>query len=200
MGGTLVAEDMMEGVRQAIQTLGVKGLTTVGITSSLRGEGRTTLALATALVLAEYGMETILLELDLAHPELCHRLGVSKYPGLLDVAEGRADVADAMHPFSPGVSIVPVGQMQGSIPRALSQLAKSELLSELASQGDAQGIAQWDQVARSRLGSSTVWDLISRGLGTGYPRSRGRDRVATPASRQGCRRRAVRRNRPDARL
>jgi len=137
LGGTLVAEDMMEGVRQAMQTLGVKNLTTLGITSSLRGEGRTTLALATALVLAEYGMETILLELDLAHPELCHRLGVSKYPGLLDVAEGRADVADAMHPFSPGVSIVPVGQMQGSIPRALSQLAKSELLSELASQGVA---------------------------------------------------------------
>ena len=115
IGSLFQSEDMMEGVRQAMQTLGIKNLTTLGITSSLRGEGRTTLALATALVLAEYGMETILLELDLAHPELCHRLGVSKYPGLLDVAEGRADVADAMHPFSPGVSIVPVGQMQGAL-------------------------------------------------------------------------------------
>lgn len=132
---SFVGEDIMEACRGAMQQLGTDGLTSLGITSSLEGEGRTTLALAIALVLAEYGLSTVLLELDLANGQLAHRLAVAKLPGLGDLAEGRANLADTIKPVSAGLSIIPAGQLQGSIPRALSELAKLELLASLEAEG-----------------------------------------------------------------
>jgi Mrp family chromosome partitioning ATPase len=130
-----VAEDIMEGCRRAMQQLDLEALTAIGITSSLRGEGRTTLALATALVLAEYGLNAVLLELDFLHPELGHRLGVTKAPGLGDLAEGRAKLEDTMRPISTGLTVIPAGLVQGSIPRALRQIAAIELFAGLVGQG-----------------------------------------------------------------
>ncbi len=125
----------MEGCRQAMQQLDLETLSSVGISSSIRGEGRTTLALATALVLAEYGLNAILLELDLAHPELGQRLAVTRNPGLGDLAEGRASLADTMRPVFNGLTLIPAGHVQGSVPHALRQLGTIDLMSNLATQG-----------------------------------------------------------------
>jgi Mrp family chromosome partitioning ATPase len=132
---TFVAEDIMEGCRQAMQHVDLEELTSLGFTSAMRGEGRSTLALAAALVFAEYGLNTVLLELDLGHPELASRLGVAKFPGLSDLADGRATLADTMRPVSPGLSIIPAGQSHGSIPRVLRQLARINVFENLGSQG-----------------------------------------------------------------
>lgn len=132
---TFVAEDIMESCRGAAQHLYVEGLTSLGITSSLAAEGRTTIALAMALVLAEYGLNTVLLELDLGHPELAQRLGVAKFPGVGDLAEGRASLADTMRPVTTGLSVIPAGQTHGSISRALRQLAEIDLLDNLGNEG-----------------------------------------------------------------
>jgi Mrp family chromosome partitioning ATPase len=132
---TFVAEDIMEGCRQAMQHVDIEELTSLGFTSAMRGEGRSTLALAGALVFAEYGLNTVLLELDFDHPGLASRLGVAKFPGLSDLAEGRATLADAMRPVSPGLSIIPAGQVHGSIPRVLRQLSRINVLENLRSQG-----------------------------------------------------------------
>jgi Mrp family chromosome partitioning ATPase len=130
-----VAEDILEGCRAAIQQLGVDGLSSLGVTSALRGEGRTTIALGMALALAEYGVETVLLELDLTQPQLGQRLGVAKYPGLGEIAGGRATLADSMQPVHEGLSIVPAGQTHGSVPHALSQLGRHEILTDITSNG-----------------------------------------------------------------
>src|ERR1700694_2473044 len=132
---TFVAEDIMEGCRGAAQHLDLEGLTSLGITSALAGEGRTTLSLAMALVLAEYGLNTVLLELDLGHPELAQRLGIAKFPGVADLAEGRASLADTMRPVTTGLSVIPAGQTHGSISRALRQLAEIDLMDNLGNQG-----------------------------------------------------------------
>jgi Mrp family chromosome partitioning ATPase len=132
---TFVAEDIMDACRSAVQQLDLENLTSIGITSSIRGEGRTTIALATALVLAEYGLGVVLMELDLAHPELANRLGVAKTPGVGDLAEGRAALSDTMHSLAPGLTVIPAGQFHGSIPRAIRELASNGVIDELASQG-----------------------------------------------------------------
>jgi receptor protein-tyrosine kinase len=132
---TFVAEDIMEGCRTAVQHFDIENLTSLGITSSIRGEGRTTIALATALVLAEYGLEVVLIELDLAHPELANRLGVAKTPGVGDLAEGRAALPDTMHSLAPGLSVIPAGQFHSSIPRAIRALAGNGVMEELGTQG-----------------------------------------------------------------
>jgi len=131
----IVPDAILEGCRLAIQQLGVDGITSLGVTSSMRGEGRTTISLAIALVLAEYGLETVLLEMDVAHPQLGHRLAVAKYPGLIDLADGRSALQDVMHPVCPGLNLIPAGQFQGSVPRALSQVARADILSDIAAAG-----------------------------------------------------------------
>jgi len=132
---SFVAEEIMDGCRMAMQQFDIENLTSLGITSSIRGEGRTTLALATALVLAEYGLKVALLELDLARPELAHRLGVSRSPGVGDLAEGRASLSDTMRPVIADLMLMPAGQLHGSVPRALREFASSGAIDSLRAQG-----------------------------------------------------------------
>ena len=132
---TFIAEDILDGCRSAVQQLDLEDLTSLGITSSIRGEGRTTIALATSLVLAEYGLDVVLVELDFRHPELAQRLTISKSPGIGDVAEGRAGLQDAMHSVSTGLAVIPAGQLHGSVPRALRELASSSVINALTAQG-----------------------------------------------------------------
>ncbi len=131
----IVPEQILESCRLAVQQLGVEGITSLGVTSSLRGEGRTTIALSMALVLAEYGLDTALLEMDLSHPQLGHRLAVAKYPGLIELAEGRASLQDVMRPICPGLSLIPAGQLQGTAPRVLSQFSRADIMSDIAAAG-----------------------------------------------------------------
>lgn len=131
----IVPEGILEGCRLAVQQIGVETITTLGVTSALRGEGRTTIALATALVLAEYGIDTALVEMDLGNPQLGHRLQVAKYPGVVDLADGNASLQDVMRPISQGLSLIPAGQLHGSAPRVLSEFARAEILSHIAAAG-----------------------------------------------------------------
>jgi non-specific protein-tyrosine kinase len=132
---TYVPEDILEGCRAAIQQLGIDGLTSLGVTSALRGEGRTTIALAVALALAEYGLDTVLVELDMAHPQLAQRIGVAKYPGMAEIAGGAASLSDSLQPIHPSLSFVPAGQVHGSIPHALSRIGRNDVLVDLTNQG-----------------------------------------------------------------
>lgn len=132
---SFIAEDILEGCRRAVQQLGIDSVTSLGVTSTLRGEGRTTIALGIALALAEYGADTILIEMDMADPQLARRLSLPKYPGLGDVAEGRVELPKTLHPMLAGLQFIPAGQVGGSIPHALSQLGRSEVLPELVGQG-----------------------------------------------------------------
>ena len=131
----IVPEAILEGCRLAVQQLGVEGITSLGVTSAMRGEGRTTIALATALVLAEYGIDTALVEMDLGNPQLGHRLQVAKYPGVVDLADGRVSLQDVMRPISQGLSLIPAGQLHGSAPRVLSEFARAEILNHIADAG-----------------------------------------------------------------
>lgn len=133
----MVPDEILEGCRLAVQQLGADNITSVGVTSTVRGEGRTTVALSMALVLAEYGIETTLVEMDIANQALGHRLAVAKYPGLIDLADGRSSLQDVMRPISPGVSFIPAGQLHGTVPRLLTQVAKADVLDDIAATGRA---------------------------------------------------------------
>src|SRR5256714_2361345 len=116
---TFIAEDILDGCRSAVQQLDLEDLTSLGVTSSIRGEGRTTIALATSLVLAEYGLDVVLAELDFRHPELAQRLTISKSPGVGDAADGQGGHQDAMHHASLRLAGFPAGHLHRSIRRAV---------------------------------------------------------------------------------
>ena len=158
----LLAEDILEGCRAAVQQIGVESITSLGVTSTLRGEGRTTVAIGMALALAEYGIDTVLVEMDMVQPQLAHRLSVPKFPGLGDLAEGRAELSDMLYPVGAGLKLIPGGQVGGSIPRALGQLARNDVVSEIMRQGQVV-VADLPPLLGSSLGrqaAGLVADLV----------------------------------------
>lgn len=66
------------------------------LTSTRRGEGRTTTALALACHLAGCGRPTVLVDIDFAHPELAQRLGIEPAAACDDVLAGRLPLEEAL--------------------------------------------------------------------------------------------------------
>jgi succinoglycan biosynthesis transport protein ExoP len=67
------------------------------VTSSLPAEGKTTLALSLAALLAASGHRTVLLDLDLRAPALGRRLGKPKGGDLIDYMKGHKELDEILH-------------------------------------------------------------------------------------------------------
>ncbi|BDG08195.1 CpsD/CapB family tyrosine-protein kinase [Anaeromyxobacter paludicola] len=83
----------------------------VAITSSARGEGRTTTALNLALTAAEDGREVALVECDLRKPCLAQRLDLAPRAGLAEVALGTAELSQALCRVG-GLSVLCAGEVK----------------------------------------------------------------------------------------
>ena len=68
---------------------------TVLITSSLPGEGKSTVAISLARMLARSGQKVLVIDADLRRPRLHKALGFSVQPGLVEVLSGLVDVGSA---------------------------------------------------------------------------------------------------------
>ena len=69
------------------------GPASVGVTSCLRGEGRSTIGIAMGLAQSfRYGRTTVLVEADLEKPSLAKTLGAKVGPGLADVLRGHEEL------------------------------------------------------------------------------------------------------------
>ena len=61
----------------------------IGITSSMRGEGKSTTAVNLSYVLAEKGSKVLLIDGDLRIPSIAKKLNVPSFPGLTDLLMGK---------------------------------------------------------------------------------------------------------------
>jgi succinoglycan biosynthesis transport protein ExoP len=68
----------------------------IGLTSCLASEGKSTLAAATAALIAQSGARVLLLDCDLRHPALSRALAPDASAGFVDVVAGKIDLADAV--------------------------------------------------------------------------------------------------------
>ncbi len=73
-----------------------KPLRTLAITSPHQGDGKTTIAMSTAIAMAEIEPKVVLVDADLRRPKLHEGLGLAAGPGLSDVLVGEAPVSDAI--------------------------------------------------------------------------------------------------------
>jgi polysaccharide biosynthesis transport protein len=131
-----------------------KPLRTIAITSPLKGDGKSTIAINVGKALGELLAATpappaegngpllapgdgvpakiLLLDADLRRPSLHHKLGLSNRPGLSDILVGRAKFEDAVQPTKyPGLDVLSSGTISPN-PIKLLQSANFDLVMEEA--------------------------------------------------------------------
>jgi succinoglycan biosynthesis transport protein ExoP len=93
----------------------------IGLTSSLPSEGKSTLAVAMATLIAQSGARVMLVDCDVRHSSISRLLAPDASTGLLDVLAGTVDLADAVWTDeATQLEFLPVG---GSVPNATEFLA-----------------------------------------------------------------------------
>lgn len=73
-----------------------RGHTVLGVTSALQGEGKTTVAVNLAQLVAQAGRRTILLDFDLRRTDLTQNFVAPARLGLVEVLSGRVPLVDAL--------------------------------------------------------------------------------------------------------
>jgi non-specific protein-tyrosine kinase len=107
------------------------------VTSAVGGEGRSTIALAMAIVQQlDYGRRVVLLEMDLEMPALGELLGLSPSPGLCELARGEVALDQAVQPFAGDMAVMTAGDHGGHAPRIMAELLARRLLNDLADEFD----------------------------------------------------------------
>lgn len=113
------------------------GVSSIGVTSAATREGRTTIAIGTALVERnDFGRRTVLVELDLERPTLASRLGMSPHPGVAEALRREAKVADCISWIDDHLGVMVAGQHDGDAARLIAGLRDAPLLAEVAKQCD----------------------------------------------------------------
>ncbi|HZU14550.1 MAG TPA: CpsD/CapB family tyrosine-protein kinase [Chloroflexota bacterium] len=99
----------------------------VGITSAIRGEGRTTVALGLAATIAQDSAEPVLVvEADIENPQLHELLGGPRR-GLVDAVTDGEPLAGVMTPITPNLLVVPAGSHPENVGAFFYRLATSRL-------------------------------------------------------------------------
>lgn len=116
------------------------------IASAMAGEGKSFTAVNLALSLAlEKDISVLLVDADVAKPQLSHVLGLGQARGLLDVLrENELDVETLIHPTDvPNLSFLPAGVGAEEATELLSS-SRMERLGELLGQNDPARIVLFD--------------------------------------------------------
>jgi Mrp family chromosome partitioning ATPase len=127
-----IPRPVLEACSAAALQLGGPALKSLGVTSTIGGEGRTTVAIGMALVQRkDFGRKVLLLELDFENPSLAAQLGADVWPGLSNLTQGEANIEQVVHPFADGIGLVTVGAAPTTGPRTVIELLRSGVLTDL---------------------------------------------------------------------
>ncbi|MDO5722484.1 MAG: polysaccharide biosynthesis tyrosine autokinase [Actinomycetaceae bacterium] len=99
----------------------------VCVTSSVMGEGKSTVAANLAFVLAEAGQKVMLIDTDLRRPSIASKLELEGSVGLTQVLTGSVELNDALVKYSDNLTVLPAG----TIPPNPSEILGSKRMKEL---------------------------------------------------------------------
>jgi succinoglycan biosynthesis transport protein ExoP len=104
----------------------------IGLTSSLPSEGKSTLAVAMATLIAQSGARVMLVDCDVRHSSISRLLAPDASTGLLDVVAGTVDLADAVWTDeATQLEFLPVGQSVANATEFLASKAAKSLFDTL---------------------------------------------------------------------
>jgi tyrosine-protein kinase len=107
------------------------------ISSSIPGEGKSTIAINLAVSLADSGSRVILVDADLRRPSIAEYLGIEGGVGLTTVLIGRAEVEDVVQPLGKtSLDLLPAGQIPPNPSELLGSVAMADLLEQLSGSYD----------------------------------------------------------------
>lgn len=105
------------------------------VTSAVSGEGKSFTAINLALsIAAELDHTVMLVDADVARPSILRKLGLESAPGLLEVLEGKVEMADALLRTNiPKLTLLPSGQPHPKATELLASESMRRLLDDMAS-------------------------------------------------------------------
>jgi capsular exopolysaccharide synthesis family protein len=109
----------------------------IAVTSSVKGEGKSTLSCNLAISLAEAGWQVLLVDADLRRPKVAQYLGLEAGIGLTDVLIGEVEVADVVQPWGDkSLLVLPGGSMPPNPSELLGSKGMADLLRSLRESAD----------------------------------------------------------------
>ena len=108
------------------------------VTSSLPGEGKSTVSINLAVALADSGAKVLLVDADLRRPSVAEVMGLEGNVGLTTVLIGHADVGEVVQPWrETSLDVLPSGPLPPNPSEVLGSRAMSVLLDTLMESYDA---------------------------------------------------------------
>jgi capsular exopolysaccharide synthesis family protein len=107
------------------------------VTSSVSGEGKSTIAANLASAMAAAGEEVIVVDGDLRHPSVARIFGVVPGVGITDILTGKAELDDVLQQRNdlPNLRILGSGRIPPNPSELLSSRAMKQLISSLSAKG-----------------------------------------------------------------
>ena len=107
------------------------------VTSALPGEGKSTMAMSLAQMVARYGQRVIVIDGDLRRPAVHRLAGVSQKPGLVEWLLNRNALEEVIYSTGPGgIDVIPAGDQPQLPPNLLSSDRFRQLLRGLMERYD----------------------------------------------------------------
>ncbi len=134
------SETILEHFRRVYLSMqvadGPEVVPSIGVTSAVEDEGRTTVATGIAAAMAaDLDVPIVLLEADLGHPGLHRVLGLAPHPGLCEYLRGECELATVLRHVSDSLFVLPAGDAKGEAPRLIRQLVTGDIRSRLEKSG-----------------------------------------------------------------
>jgi Mrp family chromosome partitioning ATPase/capsular polysaccharide biosynthesis protein len=133
--------ELMVAVDRIGRTLGDwfnGGATPVVVTSASEGDGKSTLAYALGITLADSGKKVVIIDADNKSPTIHRMAGISASPGLLQYLFDRTiDCVDILNAVKENATVIPVGGVDEHGAHILKHPRFVQLVNELAKSYDA---------------------------------------------------------------